>query len=422
MSRRVAFWLAVGIIVLMSSTAFAQSKTIKMTYPLRLLWVVEETVDGVKQDMPLTPSLWKGKLEKLNFISLATDDNAVIASGCPVDGLMEKKICSNVMSVDADLIIGGRVTATSREGAPSAKMKGIDVQIDLKVFSVDSGKHVLDLEQKTYGTGANMMKALGNALKKVSMPMAIRFSNLVQVRMRGTLEGELRVTGFGNRDQAEELLGGLRQVAQVTRTQFWEYSKDATVYRIGFNGTSWYNIVDFINKRQGAGVSGAKVTGTLRAEGAFDAARAFRLMVGVTEIADKAKGAADAEKRELVAKKMEEKVSEVDYFTPAVFPVRLSGRTSKAKRVMKDEHDGDLFLAGTLKTRKGDLQLIVEVWSTFAGRLFTVTETIVAGEYDIAIGNVFVQIKEKLPDILKKKRRNIPKFKRSLYDAWAKTN
>lgn len=404
---------------ILSGSALAQSKNVKMKYPVRVLWVLEETIDDVKQKTNRAPDLWKNNFAKINFNFLPEGIGDGNFGACTPEDMFEDDLCPEITGREADIVIGGRITATTKTTGAASANKGVKAALNLNVFRTDNEKKLFDIKLKSYSTAASAPEAYKKALMKIIRPITIKVSNLTNVKFRSSLEAKIKVTGFANRDQKEDILTGLRFVPEIQNLNLHDAKDDWATYSITYANASWHYMVKLINKRQGSGME-ARVTGNRKAEASFSQARAFCLLVGVTEVADRTNGLISPEKREKTAQAIEKHVERGDYTLPVSFPVRLPGKSRKAVREMKEQYGGDLVLVSNISRKKGNVFLTIEVWSTFAGRFFVVKRRVVAGEIELAAEKAVADVFEKLSGALKKQGRRLPKFKRSMYEAWSK--
>lgn len=419
---RVVSTLLAGLLLLSFSSlpAEAKSKTVKLKVPMRIAWVLEEEIDEEEQLPVRAPGLWADALKPLNFLYLDKADNNSVTSRCDVETLIGGNICKSISSADADFVIGGRIEAEVQKVGGAGPKVGLKLNIKLKVYRVDDGKMLAKIRQFPYASADSKAAAFANAVKKVALPISMQLSNILSAYLKQRAEGTLKITGFSTQEEREDPLTSLRFIEGVNSLIMVESLPDYSVYRIGFSGVTWGGLIRQVNLTQGAGVE-ARITGNYEATGVYKADRAFRLLTAVTELKAGPATGLLPKKKEVLVQLIEQDIRRLHYFMPVVFPVRLPHIASKARKEMSLQYGGDLvLLPNVILESSGDTMVLIEVWSTFAGKLFSVLQTVEAGNYERAIKAAVYKIGQKMPPMLKRRRGKMKKLKRIQFDAWKK--
>ncbi len=408
----VILWL-----LLWTGVSVAQNQPAKLIGPTRVIWVMEEEIDDVTQSALRAPTAWSRELKPLGFLDLDPADNQRLAKRCSLSELMQKKPCETMGSADADLLIAGRVLAETRATGPAGPGVGARLDIKLKVYRLDKGEFLFAIKQPSYGTGKNAPDAMINALTKVARPMAIRLSNLWNIHLRKAGEGHLIIEGLPSGSARDDLSSALRFVPGIVTVSAENQGHDPAELAIGYSGATWGTVVALLNRSQGSGIKPV-ITGNTEAKGRYDAALAFRLLAGVTALRDTTRDDLISAKATHIPEWLESDLSEIPYVIPVTFPVRLSSNTAVARRELRAQYKGELVFAPKLSMRKGQLLLSVEVWSTFAGRLFTVIQEADGTDLKKAVSDAVAQIRRELPAKLDRRKSKLPRLRRSQFKAW----
>lgn len=398
------------------SQAFAKAQAVKLDVPARVVWMVQAKVDEDNFSADTTQA-WKNYLEELNFRFLPFSENNLLVEECKKETGAFDEMCTRISSANSDIFITGKMLAQKQKTGPTGPKVGLKVNIILKAYRTDSRMKLFEIRQSPYGTGANNEEAFFNALKKVKIPVAIQLSNLVKVHFSREMEGLVKINGFTNTSEREDPLTSLRFIKGVNSLIMEETTKDSATFRIGFSGTTWGGLIYLMNTTQGSGVI-AKVTEDLKAEAQYDIARAFRLLTSVTTVESAPQTGYYGEKLDEVAKELDRALDFIDYMVMVEFPVRLTNVPSKARKEMRLAYGGDIVLIPRVIREKDQTTLLVEVWSTFAGKLFSADAPIVKNRISDTARKTIFQIKEKMLPMLKRRRGKLPALQRKQYDAW----
>jgi len=394
----------------------AKTQEKKLVVPARVVWMVKSTIDSDDFGVDTSQS-WRNRLNKLNFKFLPSEENESLVKKCSVEDGAYNELCSLVNPQNSDIFITGTMKLHKQYTGPVGPKLGIKVAIHLKGYRTDEGIKMFEINQQPYGTGENTTEAFFSALDKVKIPVAIQMSNLVAVHLNREYEGVIKIHGFKNAAEKEDPLTSLRFVKGVTSLIMEESTRENATFRIGFTDATWGGIVHLINTTQGSGIK-AKITDNLKAEANYDKARAFRLLTAVTEVEAAAQVGLSDEKLETIAVEIENAIEYVDYMRSVQFPVRLSHTPSKARKEMRLHYGGDIVFIPIVIKENDQNTLLVEVWSTFAGKLFSVDSPIYGNKFTEAARKAIFKVKEQMLPMLKRRRGKMPKLQRSQYDAW----
>ncbi len=414
---RVACWVVLVLGLLYPMLLMAQSQPVELKAPCRVVWALQEEIDEDEQPMPMTPGLWKRELVPLQFKFFNNAENDRLAKRCPFKDLKAGRICPELSSTDADLVIVGRITAETRPTGPTNPDVGSKVNLKFKVWRIDNGEEIATIKQPSYATGANSLRATEEAIRRVAKPIAIRLSNLVAVKLGAYREGAIHVRGFSSSAQRDDLFTGLRVVPDIETVRQEEEKADYTVFRVGYRNVTWGGLVTQINNTQGSGLQ-ARIAGNELAEATYDPVRAFRLQIAVTEASDRTGDPIFAVKAEKLPETIETELTRIGYLTAIRFPVRLAHNGKAAQKEMKLQYGGDLVLLPLLEAKGGELRVQIEVRSTFSGRLFVLHETLQGSDLSGAIRKAVDMLADKLILTLVAQRKRMPRLKREQFEAW----
>jgi hypothetical protein len=399
------------------SASLGAAEPIRFDQPLRVAWQVEEVLDGERLNLSQAPDAWREALAKLNLNFVDAETTRSLSTLCDPDDMAEGDWCPELTSQHADVLISGQISAESRVLGPGGPKAGVKSQIQLTVWVVDDGHKLTEIKLPPYGTGEDNPAAYRKSLAVVAAPFGITLSHGLNSYLKLPFEGTLSVTGFSSDSEREDPLTSLRYLPGVTSLILTSKTVDRVSYAIGYSGQTWGQVIARINSRQGSGIN-ARITGSKQAEGRYDLARAFRLLTLVAETGAQSKLGLTTDECEQVSIALEKALGSITYAMIPERPTRLPNRANKAVADMKREFGGDLILSPRLVPERGSVTLIVEVWSTFAGRLFSVTTTLENDDIAAAANTVIADIAAKLPDWLARRHSNLPPLKRKQYSDW----
>ena len=391
------------------------------TDTVRFIWLIEESVDGELQPTPLTPILWKKKLAPLGFENVNQDKVADILARCPIASFLSATPCEALGPELADIALIGTVKIeTQKTGQPEPKNLGARIAITLKGIRIDNNQGIFDLTQASYGVGADTVDAFSEGLRKVAKPISMRIEPPIRAALAQMGEGRLSVSGSRQNGDFDDLLMGLRGVRGVRSIQLVEAKAESAEYNLAYSGVFWGTLVDRIRRTQGSGVLITKV-GKAVAEGRYDDARAFRMVIAVATPVDQATGKPLGGKEEELATVIEAAFSATPGVNVVQFPTRLPAKPAKALAEMKTQYGGDLVILPLVSKSGEQLLLTAEVQAVFlGGKALSLIALFNPQDMVVAAKELAAELARQLPELLDKNVKKFSKDRQRCYEAWKK--